>query len=66
MTLAFWFWLIMVIWLIWGGILGWRKITPDGYAYWGLGWSFMLWLILAIIGFEIFSNPFSTLVKGGG
>ncbi len=66
MTLAFWFWLLMVLWLIFGTWIGWRdrKDRAVGTAlYLDVGWGFGLWLILAIIGLQIFSDPFSTLVK---
>ena len=65
MKIAFWFWLIMAVWLIWGGVLGYRgrpAAAPFGPFYWGAGWSLVLFILIAILGCQVFPDPFSTLV----
>jgi hypothetical protein len=66
MTIGLWFWLLMLGWLIWGGIVGFRHrpaAAPFGPFYWGVGWSLLLFVLLLLIGCKIFGDPLSTLVK---
>jgi hypothetical protein len=63
MTLAFWFWLLMVLWVIFGGRVVYTNRAALAPLYWGIGWNFFLFLLLLIIGFALFPDPFGTLVK---
>lgn len=63
MTIAFWYWLIMACWFVYGFILGYRRRAEGTPLYWGAGWNFVLFILLVIIGWQIFPDPFSTLVK---
>lgn len=62
MKIAFWYWLIMAIWFFYGGFLGYRSRTNPSPFYWGIGWNFVLFILLVIIGCEIFPDPLGTLV----
>jgi len=65
MKTAFWFWLLMLLWLVYGVILGYRNRPanpPFGPFYWGTGWNLLLFVLLALIGWHIFPDPFATLV----
>jgi hypothetical protein len=59
---AFWYWLFMTAWLVYGIILGYRRRAESTPLYWGIGWNIVLFILLVIIGYEIFPNPFDTLV----
>lgn len=67
MTLAFWYWFFMVIWFVFGGWIGYRRRAGAGPElapfYQGVGWNVFLFIILCILGWQVFGNPFSTLVK---
>jgi hypothetical protein len=63
MTLAFWFWLFMAIWLVFGGRIAYAKRADLAPFYWGFGFSFFLFLILVILGCKVFPDPFGTLVR---
>lgn len=53
MTKEFLFWILMLIWLVFGG-LGFR--SPDQTWYRG-GWAGMTFLIIAILGWAVFGPP---------
>jgi hypothetical protein len=56
-TLAFLFWLLMILWLILSFALGW-SIYPDARARsWGLGSGFLVWVLLALLGVAAFGWP---------
>jgi hypothetical protein len=64
MTLAFWYWLLMALWLLFGGGIVYRRRAELAPFYWGFGFSLVLFLLLVIIGCKIFPDPFGTLIKG--
>jgi hypothetical protein len=49
MTLAFWFWLLMLTWLLFG--------------FWRYGGHLIGFLLFGILGWHAFGNPFAALVK---
>lgn len=63
MSINFWYWLILLLWVIFGGVAGYRRRAEFGPYYWGAGWGVVLFLLLLIIGLKIFPDPFGTLVK---
>ena len=63
MTLNFWYWLVMLLWFLFGGGVVWRHREGLGPYYWGIGWNVVLFILLVIIGCKIFPDPFGTLVK---
>lgn len=65
MALAFWYWLLMAIWFLFGGRIVYTRRTDLTPFYWGIGFSFFLFLILVILGCKVFPDPFGTLVKNG-
>jgi hypothetical protein len=50
MTIAFLFWLLMILWLLFGS-----------WTYWAdrriLGGHFLLWVLLFLLGWEVFGFP---------
>lgn len=67
MTIAFWYWLLMVVWLIWGIALGVRSrptSPPYGAYAWATGWTLLLFVLFLLIGLKLFPDPLGTLVKG--
>jgi hypothetical protein len=62
MALAIWFWIIMFLWLVGGLINGWPAATspPGRLPYWSIGGGLILWILLALLGWQAFGAP----VKG--
>ena len=49
------FWIIMLISLILGF---WVYRGPEGrYNWWGFGGSFILWILLCLLGWKVFGAP---------
>jgi hypothetical protein len=55
MTIGFLFWLIMIIWLIFG--LYWNRGDIRGGNYGFLGGSLMLFILLFLLGWKQFGFP---------
>ncbi len=53
MSLAIWFWLCMFIWLLFGFYRSWGEPSP----YYGVGGHLLHFLILAILGVQVFGSP---------
>ena len=56
MTLAILFWLLMILWLL----FGWQALppaSPDRPAYWRFGGFGLLWVLLALLGYSTFGSP---------
>lgn len=67
MTVGFWYWLLMVIWLLWGGVFTFRNrpaAAPFGPYYWGIGPYWLLFLLLCFNGWTDYGDPVSVLFKG--
>jgi hypothetical protein len=64
MPLQFWFWLIWALWLLFGGWFWWRpnpSLAPlRGYYFGAYG---ILAVLVAILGWQVFGNPFHALVR---
>ncbi len=60
MTLAFWFWLLMLTWLLFGF---WRYYEPTQPFYRIYGGHLIGFLLFGILGWHAFGNPFAALVK---
>lgn len=58
MSLGFWFWLIYVIWVVYNS---WWIWWPLGRLH--LGGYFWLVVLIGILGWHAFGNPFSVLVR---
>jgi hypothetical protein len=52
MTLAFLFWLLMILWLIFGFLVNWP--TAPGTRPWPLGSHIVLWIVIALLGWRVF------------
>lgn len=63
MTLAFWYWFMMLIWFLCGGKIFYGKRAELATIYWGIGFSLFLFILLVILGAKVFPDPFGTLVK---
>lgn len=51
MSIALLFWVIMLIWLLFGLRTNW---PVAGTAPWGLGGHIVLWVLLALLGWKVF------------
>ncbi len=56
MTIGFLFWLIMLIWLIFGFLIS-TPVTIGGQSVPGSGGHLLLWILLALLGWGIFGFP---------
>ncbi len=56
MSIAFIFWLLMLIWLIFG-LIGTSPVTVGGITVPGWGNHILLWVLLALLGWGIFGFP---------
>jgi hypothetical protein len=52
MTLAFWYWLFMVLWLIFGA---WMAMPPRSDVGWR--WGLIPFILFVIIGLKLFGSP---------
>ena len=55
MSKAFLFWLIMVLWLLFGLWVG--RPTPGAWAWQPLSGTIILWLLLFMLGWKVFGFP---------
>ena len=60
MTLTFIFWFLMLVWLLWGGFTAYQS-QPAGAWWYPLGHPLLLFLLLLILGLQVFGWP----IKGG-
>jgi hypothetical protein len=51
MTLGFLFWLLMILWLIFG-FWQWRPVIPANYG--PFGGHILLWILLFLLGWKLF------------
>jgi hypothetical protein len=54
MSIGLLFWLLMLLWILGSTYAGWR---PSPGAYWPLGTSLLLFLILIALGWAVFGSP---------
>lgn len=59
MTRAFLFWIIMLLWLLFGLYWHW-PIGPGGAAYGPIGLNLLAFVLFALLGWQVFGSP----VKG--
>lgn len=55
MTLAIWFWLLMVVFLLFGIWVNYSPGQPFTYRSWG--GMFLFWVLLGILGWAQFGAP---------
>ena len=56
-SIGFLYWLILILWFLFGA---WSFRVPEGRYNWvGFGGSFILILLLALIGWKLFGKPIS-------
>lgn len=53
MPLSILFWILMLFWLIFGGI-GWHG--TENRSNWGLGGFLVTWLAVAVLGWKVFGG----------
>lgn len=58
MTRGILFWILMLLWLIFGFYLNWNVI--QGGAYGIAGFNILLFILLGVLGWQVFGSP----VKG--
>lgn len=51
MPIALLFWLLMLLWLVFGATLAWPRDPANRYAF---GGSLLLWVLLALLGWKVF------------
>lgn len=54
MLLPVWFWLMMFLWLFFGV---WREYTPQPTPFVRSTGVFMLFILFAILGWQVFGSP---------
>jgi hypothetical protein len=63
MPLGFWYWLILILWVVFGW---WREYVPLTAQphpwYRRFGWYFWTLVLLSIIGWKLFGSPLDALV----
>jgi hypothetical protein len=52
-----WFWIIYVLFAILGVLFNWPVQQNDVYAWRPLGWSFIVLILLGLLGFGVFGPP---------
>jgi len=55
MSIGFVFWLLMIIWLIFGGYTGWVNRATGGPLFWG--GNILLFVLLFLLGWKVFGWP---------
>jgi hypothetical protein len=57
MTIGLLFWILMLIWLIFGFVVnwGWPNTVPATYGIWGH--SLLLFILLGLLGWQAFGAP---------
>ena len=60
MPLQFWFWLIWLICVVFGGWTWWPAVPSNRWYFGAYCW---VWVLLAILGWHVFGNPFHALVR---
>lgn len=55
MTIGFLFWLLMILWLIFG-VVG-PNWPPNGRGWFPICGSFLLWVLLFLLGWRVFGFP---------
>lgn len=53
MSLSFLYWLLMVLWFVFGAIFVW----PFGYSYGFVGGNLILFALLVLLGLQVFGSP---------
>lgn len=56
MPIGMWYWILMLIWLLWGGYTTWPR--GDNRVFWPFGGSLLLFILLALLGWRVFGSPF--------
>lgn len=52
------YWLLVILWLIFGLYTGWPRVAPDNTPRWSpLGGSLLLWVLFVLIGLALFGWP---------
>lgn len=55
MTLSAWFWIVFVLWLLFGG--GWYWAPETNRRYFGIGGGVVLAVLLGLLGWGAFGAP---------
>lgn len=55
MPLAILYWVLMIIWLVFGAWVDYAPNQP--YPFRKFGWSLMVFVLLAILGWQVFGAP---------
>jgi len=51
------YWLLVILWLIFGLWSGWPAVTPDGRAWRPIGGSLLIFVLFVLIGLRLFGFP---------
>ena len=54
MTLGLAFWILMLIWLVFGVYVGWNAGAPNHYL---IGGNLLLFILLLLLGWQTFGAP---------
>jgi len=56
MPLAIFFWVLFIIWFLFGGVYLWRTPAPGGPSYYGLGGHGLLAVLIFLLGWSTFGS----------
>lgn len=57
MSIGFVFWLLMLLWLIFGFVWYWPRGTPPSPAYPAIGGHVLIFLLFLLLGLAVFGFP---------
>lgn len=57
MTLGLLFWILMILWLVFGVYSAWPAATTDARGFWPLGGNLILFLLILLLGISSFGWP---------
>jgi len=57
MTLGLAFWILMIIWLVFGLYFGYRQPASPPWGHYLLGGNLLLFILLLLLGWAVFGAP---------
>jgi hypothetical protein len=54
MSIGFIFWLLMILWILFGAGVAWPRDAANRYTF---GSWLLLWILLALLGWKVFGFP---------
>lgn len=57
MKISLLFWILMLIWLVFGLWVNWPARTDNPVAFGFLGGNLLLFLVISLVGWKVFGSP---------